>query len=46
VETGDHLRKFFLSPTACLGVLHRIKKYNKKVPQALLDALLEGTKIS
>lgn len=39
LETGDVPRKYFLSPTACSGILRRAEKRGKKLPKVLEDAL-------
>lgn len=39
LETGDHLRPYFLSPRACLGILRRAAKRGKELPGMLLRAL-------
>ena len=39
LETGDHLKKFFLSPKACLGILRRAEKREKELPLILKEAL-------
>jgi len=39
VETGDHLRRYFLSPRACSGILRRAEKHGRQLPDALRKAL-------
>ena len=39
LETGDVPQRFFLSPTACLGILRRAEKRGKRLPEALQAAL-------
>ena len=39
LETGDHLRPYFLSARACLGILRRAEKRGKELPPALAAAL-------
>lgn len=39
LETGDHLRPYFLTPRACLGILRRAAKRGKELPALLLRAL-------
>jgi hypothetical protein len=36
---GEHLRKYFLSPRACTGILRRAAKRSRKLPDALQSAL-------
>jgi hypothetical protein len=38
--TGDHLRKYFLSPKACAGILRRAAKRGRKLPEMLEQALM------
>jgi hypothetical protein len=38
-ETGSVPPRFFLSPTACAGILRRAEKRGKKLPEALDRAL-------
>ena len=40
LETGDVPRRFFLSATACRGILRRAEKRGKELPEALKSALL------
>ena len=37
--TGNVPPRYFLSPTACLGILRRAEKRNKALPKALKDVL-------
>ncbi len=39
LETGDVPRRFFLSATACQGILRRAAKRGKSLPPSLHDAL-------
>jgi len=39
LETGDVLRKYYLSPKACSGILRRAEKRGKELPEALRLAL-------
>src|SRR3989338_292361 len=39
LETGDVPRRFFLSPTACAGILRRAEKRGKDLPVMLGEAL-------
>ncbi len=39
LETGDLPQRFFLSATACKGILRRAEKRGKELPQALAQAL-------
>ena len=39
LETGEVDRRYFLSPTACKGILRRADKRGKELPTALLTAL-------
>jgi hypothetical protein len=39
LETGDVPQRFFLSATACKGILRRAAKRGKTLPQALESAL-------
>lgn len=39
LETGDHLRPFFLSPKACVGILSRAERRGRVLPKHLLVAL-------
>jgi hypothetical protein len=39
LETGLVPQKFFLSPTACEGILRRAANRNKKMPELLEHAL-------
>ena len=39
LETGDHLRPYYLSPRACAGILRRAAKRDKTLPAALERAL-------
>ena len=43
LETGDVPQRFFLSATACQGILRRAEKIGKKLPQQLHEALLAVT---
>jgi len=40
LETGEVPRRFFLSATACKGILRRAEKRGKALPPSLRDALL------
>jgi hypothetical protein len=40
LETGEVPQRFFLSPTACKGILRRAEKRGKKLPEALRRALM------
>jgi hypothetical protein len=40
LETGDVPQRFFLSATACKGILRRAEKRGKQLPQQLAQALL------
>ena len=40
LETGNVPQKFFLSPKACQGILHRAEKRGKKLPTPLQSALI------
>jgi hypothetical protein len=37
--TGEHLRRYSLSPKACSGILRRAQKRGKALPEALQQAL-------
>ena len=39
LETGDVPQRFFLSATACQGILRRAEKRGKKLPEQLQEAL-------
>ena len=39
LETGDVPQRYFLSPTACRGILRRAEKRGKELPQLLAHAL-------
>jgi hypothetical protein len=39
LETGDLPQRFFLSATACAGILRRAEKRGKQLPEALERAL-------
>jgi hypothetical protein len=39
LETGDVPRRFYLSATACRGILRRAEKRGKELPAALKQAL-------
>ena len=39
LETGDLPQRFFLSATACKGILRRAEKRGKKLPERLQEAL-------
>jgi len=41
LETGDLPQRYFLSATACQGILRRAEKRGKKLP-AMMDAALRG----
>jgi hypothetical protein len=40
LETGDVPRRYYLSATACKGILRRAEKRGKKLPAALAAALV------
>ncbi|MBS8228181.1 hypothetical protein DYI42_18295 [Vannielia litorea] len=40
LETAAIPRKYFLSPTACAGILRRAEKRGKELPPALREALV------
>jgi hypothetical protein len=40
LETGDVPQRFYLSATACQGILRRAEKRGKKLPPLLHQALL------
>jgi hypothetical protein len=40
LETGDLPQRYFLSPTACKGILRRAEKRGKTIPKALKSALI------
>jgi hypothetical protein len=40
LETGDLPQRFFLSATACKGILRRAEKRGKQLPKALDQALM------
>jgi hypothetical protein len=40
LETGDLPQRFFLSATACQGILRRAEKRGKVLPPMLAEALL------
>jgi hypothetical protein len=42
LEIGDVPQRFFLSATACKGILRRADKRGKKLPPQLQDALTAG----
>lgn len=42
LETGDVPPKYFLSPTACRGILRRAEKRGRELPIALLRALQQA----
>lgn len=42
LETGDLPQRFFLSPTACAGILRRAEKRGRTLPKALREALERG----
>jgi len=39
LETGDLQQRYYLSPTACRGILRRAEKRGKQLPQMLKEAL-------
>ena len=39
LETGPHLRKYFLSPTAARGILRRAARRGRVIPGAVREAL-------
>jgi hypothetical protein len=40
LETGDLPRRYYLTSTACRGILRRAEKRGKELPEALRSALL------
>jgi hypothetical protein len=38
--TGEHLQKYSLSSKACEGIIRRATKREKKLPEALMKALV------
>ena len=44
LETGDLPRRFYLSPTACAGILRRAERRGKVLPPTLQAALLDTAK--
>jgi hypothetical protein len=44
LEIGNLPQKYYLSPTACQGILNRAAKRNKKLPETLYQALLTHSK--
>ena len=44
LETGDLPQKYYLSPTACAGILRRAEARNKQLPMALYHALQAACK--
>jgi hypothetical protein len=45
LETGDVPQRYFLSATACRGILRRAAKRGRELPQALLAALKAAAKV-
>jgi hypothetical protein len=43
LEIGVVPQRFFLSATACQGILRRAEKRGKKLPSALQEALLNAS---
>ena len=41
LETGELPRRYYLSATACRGILRRAERRGKELPEALRSALLE-----
>ena len=41
LETGDVPRRYYLSPKACRGILHRAERRGKELPPKLRQALLQ-----
>jgi hypothetical protein len=41
LETGDLPQRFFLSATACQGILRRAEKRGKQLPEQLRQALAQ-----
>jgi hypothetical protein len=39
LETGDHLRRFYLTARACSGILRRAEKRGRRLPEPLRQAL-------
>jgi hypothetical protein len=39
LETGDVPQRFYLSATACRGILRRAERRGKELPQSLAQAL-------
>jgi hypothetical protein len=44
LETGDVPQRYFLSATACKGILRRAAKRGKELPEPLMRALEAATK--
>lgn len=42
LETGDQLRRYYLTPRACAGILRRAEKRGKKLPEPLERALQQA----
>jgi hypothetical protein len=45
LETGDVPRRFYLSATACKGILRRAEKRGKELPKALQAALQQAARV-
>jgi hypothetical protein len=46
LETGDVPQRYFLSATACRGILRRAEKWGKELPTTLRQALLQVARVS
>ena len=44
LETGDHLRRYFLSARACAGILERAARRGRALPSLLEQALREASR--
>jgi len=44
LQTEQVLPKYYLSPTACEGILRRANRRGKTLPEALTDALVHQIK--
>jgi hypothetical protein len=42
LETGDIPQRYYLSPTACSGILRRAAKRKRTLPEPLMEALTAG----
>ena len=43
LETGNVGHQYYLSPTACAGIIRRAEARGKKLPSALQEALVSGS---